>query len=122
MNRLRRVVAIAALLWCPVGVGGQYQTIELADVQIAKSLGATVQDPTGAPVRNAVVEEFDADWKTQLRAGSTDADGKFSFTPVTGRKIYFIQVSSPGFDLLRFRLRVDGKYGTSIKLKLTVAT
>jgi hypothetical protein len=57
-----------------------------------------------------------------LRTGSTDRDGKFSFTPQAGRRIYFIQVSAPGFDPLRFRLQVDTKRGIVLKLKLTVAT
>ena len=101
---------------------GQHQLIELGDVQWAKSLGAMIQDSTGAPARKAVVEEFDADWKTVLRSGSTDTDGKFSFTPLAGRKIYFIQISAPGFDPLRFRLQVDTKDGVSLRLKLTRAT
>jgi len=103
-------------------IEAQYQLIELADVQLAKSLGATIQDSTGAPVPKAVVQEFSADWKTVLRLGSTDTHGRFSFAPAPGRKIYFIQISAPGFDPLRFRLQVDTKHGASLKLKLTVAT
>jgi len=122
VNRLFKLAAIATLLCFPTRIGAQYQLIELADVQLSKSLGATIQDPTGAPVRNALVEEFNADWKTVLRSGATDIDGKFSFRPVAGRKIYFIQISAPGFDPLRFRLQVDAKHGASLRLKLTVAT
>jgi hypothetical protein len=122
MNRRLRLAAIATLLGFPMIIEAQYQVIELADIQLTKSLGATIQDPTGAPMRNAVVEEFSADWKTVLRSVSTDANGKFSFTPVSGRKIYFIQVSEPGFDPLRFRLQVDPKHGAALRLKLTIAT
>jgi hypothetical protein len=122
MNRLFKLAAIATLLCFPTRIDAQYQLIELADVQLAKSLSATIQDPTGAPVRQAVVEEFSTDWKTVLRSGSTDAGGKFSFTPVAGRKIYFIQISVPGFDPLRFRVQVDTNHGVSLKLKLRVAT
>ena len=122
MNRLFRVAALVALLCFPVRIEAQYQLIELADVQLAKSLGATIQDPTGAPVPKAVVQEFGADWKTVLRSHSTDTHGKFSFAPVPGRTIYFIQISALGFDPLRFRLQVDTKRGTNLKLKLTVAT
>jgi hypothetical protein len=116
MNRLFRLVALVALLCFPMRIEAQYQLIELADVQLAKSLGATIQDPTGAPVPKAVVQEFSADWKTVLRSGSTDTHGRFSFTPAPGR------ISAPGFDPLRFRLRVDTKRGASLKLKLTIAT
>jgi hypothetical protein len=58
MIRLFKLAAIAVLLCFPVRIVAQYHLMELGDVQVAKSLGATMQDPTGAPVRNAVVEEF----------------------------------------------------------------
>ena len=122
MNRLFRLIALLALLCFPIRIKAQYQLIERADVQLAKSLGATIQDSTGAPVPKAVVQEFSADWKTVLRSGSTDTHGRFSFTPVPGRTIYYIQISALGFDPLRFRLQVDSKGGASLKLKLTVAT
>lgn len=114
--------AVVALLCFPMRIAAQYQLIEIADVQLAKSLDATIQDTTGAPIPKALVQEFSADWKTVLRSTSTDTDGRFSFTPVRGRKIYFIQISAPGFDQLRFRLQVDVKRGTTLKLKLTIAT
>jgi hypothetical protein len=122
MNRTFGLVAVVALLWFPVRIDAQYQIIELADVQLAKSLDATIQDPSGAPVPKALVQEFSADWKTVFRSGSTDTHGRFSFTPTPGKTTYFIQISAPGFDPLRFRLQVDTKRGASLKLKLTVAT
>ena len=122
MNRLFKLAAIVALLSFPMRIPAQYQLVELADVQLAKSLGATIQDTSGAPIPEALVQEFSADWKTVLRSKLTGTDGRFSFTPTQGRKIYFIQISAPGFNLLRFRLQVDGKRGTSLILKLTTAT
>ena len=122
MNRLFRLVALVALLCFPMRIEAQYQLIELADVQLAKSLGATIQGSTGAPVPKAAVQEFSADWKTVLRSTSTDTDGRFSFTPLRSKKIYFIQISAPGFDPLRLHLQVDVKRGASLKLKLTIAT
>ncbi len=122
MNRLFKLAAIVALLCLPMIIAAQYQLIELADVKLAKSVGATVQDATGSPIPKALVQEFSADWKTVLRSSSTDTHGRFSFARVQGRKIYFIQISAPGFDPLRFRLQVDAKRGTSLKLKLTIAT
>jgi hypothetical protein len=122
MNQLVRLAAFVGLLCFPAIIEGQYQVIELADVQLAKSVGATIQDPAGNPVPKAVVQEFSADWKTVLRSSSTDTQGKVSFAPVPGRTVYFFQISAPGFDPLRFRLKVDTKRGASLKLKLTVAT
>lgn len=122
MNLLVRLAALVGLLCFPVVIEAQYQVIELADVQLAKSVGATIKDPTGAPVPNATVQEFSADWKTVLRSSSTDTHGKFSFTPGPKKATYFIQISAPGFDPLQFRLRVDAKRGANLTLKLTVAT
>ena|SRR5271165_3791535 len=122
MNRLFTLAATVALLCFPLSIEAQYQVIELADVQLAKSPAATIQDPTGAPIPKALVQEFSADWKTELRSSSTDTDGRFWFTPVHGRKVYFIQISAPGFDPLRLRIHVDAKRGASLKIKLTVAT
>ena len=122
MKPLSSLVAIVALLWFPMRTVAQYQLVELSDVQLAKSLDATILDTTGTPIPKARVQEFSADWKTVLRSTSTDTDGRFSFTPMRSKKIYFIQVSAPGFDPLRFHLQVDVKRGASLKLKLTVAT
>ncbi len=122
INRLFELAAILTLLCFPMRIAAQYQVIELADVQLAKSVGATIEDPNGLPVPKAVVQEFSADWKTVLRSSSTDTQGKFSFTPAPGRRVFFIQVSAPGFDPLRFRLQLDTKHGANLKLKLTVAT
>ncbi len=122
MNRLFRLAALIGLLCLPAVIEAQYQVIELADVQFAKSVGATIEDPNGVPVPKAVVQEFSADWKTVLRSSSTDTQGKFSLTPAPGRRVFFIQVSAPGFDPLRFRLQLDTKHGVNLKLKLTVAT
>ena len=117
------VLAAIAVLFSPIRIAGQgYQVVELADVQLAKSLDATVQDHSGAPIPKALVQEFSSDWRTVLRSTSTAADGRFSLTPVQGRRIYFIQISAPGFDPLRFRLQVDAKRGGRLRLELTIAT
>lgn len=122
MNLLVRLAVLVGLLCFSAIIEAQYQVIQLADVQLAKSVGATIEDPTGDPVPKAVVQEFSADWNTVLRSTSTDTKGKFSFAPAPGRTLYFIQISASGFDPLRFRLKVDTKRGASLKLKLTVAT
>ena len=121
MVRISKLAAIVALCCIPLGVDAQYQIVELGDVQLAKSLSAAVQDPSGSPVPKALVEEFSPDWKTVLRSSSTNAEGRFSFAPVQGRKIYFLQISAPGFDPLRVRIHVDHKRGTNLKLKLVIA-
>src|SRR5262249_13214364 len=53
-----------------------------------------------------------------LRSSTTDKDGVFSFPPVEGRKIYWLQFSAPGYDPLRMQLTLDREGGKSLKLKL----
>jgi len=122
MTAFCKMSATALFLCLPLCLVAQYQTIELGDVQSAKSLSAVVQYPNGDPIPNALLEEVSPDWKTVLRTSTTDTDGKFSLVTVKGRKIYFLQISAYGFDTLRVRVRVDPKRGTDLKLKLEIAT
>ena len=122
MARFLFLVAIVCPLCLPLKSSAQYQTIELAGVQFAKSLSAVVQDPDGSPLADVLVQEFSSDWKSVLRTGATDKRGKFSLPTVHGRKIYYLQFSAPGFDPLRVRIRVDRKRGANLKLKLMIGT
>jgi hypothetical protein len=119
---MTRVAAIIGLLCLPPRMNAQYQIIELADLQLAESLSARVQDPTGSPLANVLVQEFSPDWKTVLRTSATNNHGAFSLATVRDRKTYCLQLSTPGFDPLRVRVRVDRKRGTRLKLKLVIAT
>jgi hypothetical protein len=122
MSRFLSLATIVGLLCSPLKINAQYQTIELADVQLVKSLSAVVQDPVGSRLTNVLVQEFSPDWKTVLRTSATDDHGTFSLANVQGRKIYCLQLSTPGFDPLRLRVQVNRKRGANLKLKLTIAT
>jgi hypothetical protein len=121
MSRFLTLSATIALLCFAMRTDAQYEIVELADVKLAKSLSATVQDPAGYPLPRVLVQEFAKDWKTELRTSTTDARGHFSLS-TTGRKIYYVQLSAPGFDPLRVRIQVDRKRGANLELKLTIAT
>src|ERR1700724_805437 len=95
MTRLLILAAIVGLLYLPIETSAQYQIVELADVQLAKSLSAVVQDPVGSPLTNVLVQEFSPDWKTVLRTGATDNHGRLSLATVQVRKIYYLQPSTP---------------------------
>jgi hypothetical protein len=106
----------------PIHVYPQYQTIEIEKVQLARSLGAVVHDPTGSPIPGVLVEEFSSDWKESLRSTKTDASGSFTFAPVKGRGIYYLQLRMKGLDPLRVRVKLDAKRGKNLHLKMEVAT
>jgi hypothetical protein len=111
-----------SLLLVPMHVYSQYQTIEIERVQLARSLGATVREPTGSPIPGVLVEEFSSDWKESRRSTKTDTAGSFTFAPVKGRGIYYLQLRMNGFDPLRVRVKLDAKRGTNLQLKMEVAT
>jgi hypothetical protein len=122
MTRLLCLSALVGLLCFPLEIRGQYQVVELADVRLAKSLSAVVQEPTGSALTKVLVEEFSPDWKTLLRTTVTDKHRRFSLATVQGRNIYCLQLSSPGFDPLRVRIQVNRKRGGNLELKLVIAT
>jgi hypothetical protein len=121
---LNRLLGLACgfLVMVPIHLHPQYQIIEIEKVQLARSLDAEVFDPAGSPISGALVEELSSEWKEVLRTTKTDPTGKFSFAPVKGRDVYYIQLSMDGFDPLRIRLKIDPKLGKNLRLKLKVAT
>jgi Carboxypeptidase regulatory-like domain len=121
LNRLFWL-SFSFLFVMPIHLYSQYQTIEIEKVQLARSLGAVVHDATGSPISGVLVEEFSSDWKESLRSTKTDSSGGFTFAPVKGRGIYYVQLRMNGFDPLRVRVKLDAKRGTKLQLKMEVAT
>jgi hypothetical protein len=91
---IRFVCFIASFLFfVPVQLAAQgLSTIEIGNMQLSRSLAATVQDQQGLPVEGVLVEELGPGWKDPLRSTKTDAAGAFAFSPVTGREIYYFQL------------------------------
>ena len=121
LNRLL-CLSLGFLFLVPIRLYAQYTTIEIEKVQLAHSLAAVVLDPSGSPVPGVLVEEYGSNWKESLRSTKTDATGGFTFTPVKGRDVYYLQLRMNGFDPLRIRVKIDPKQGKTLRLKLEVAT
>lgn len=114
-------LCICFLFLVPV-LHAQSQIIEIEKVQLAGSLAAMVTDPAGSPMPGVLVEEFTSDWKQALRSTKTDAKGGFTFAPVRGRDLYYLQLKIDGFDPLRVRMKIDPKQSKKLRLKLELAT
>jgi hypothetical protein len=98
------------------------EVVEIGDLQIAKSLSATVTDPTDAPIPGVRVTEVRLDWQTTLRSTVTDAQGHWSLAPVPNQKVYYIRlVKGSGFNEVRFRVRLDKQKGQDLRIKLPLA-
>ena len=120
-NRLVWVFA-SFLFLVPVNLDAQgVATIEIENVQLARSLAAVVHDPVGYPLPSVLVEERTSDWKEPLRSTKTDAAGAFTSAPVKGRNVYYLQLTMKGFNPLRVRVKVDSNRGKELQLEMNVA-
>jgi hypothetical protein len=123
---IRRQIALPVvcclLVASPSLVHAGYDVVEIQEIQLAKSLSATVTDQGGFPVPGAKVEEMNPGWKRILRSTQADNKGRFTLAPVPGREIYYLQISYPTFDPLRVRVSISVKNGKELKLRLVVAT
>jgi hypothetical protein len=119
---LNRRLSFAAffLFAVPVSLDAQY-SVEIENVQLARSLAGVVVDFSGAPIPRVLVEEFSPDWKESLRSTMTDAKGSFAFSPVKDRNVYYFQLRLNGFNPLRVRVKVARKRGRELRLTLEVA-
>jgi hypothetical protein len=118
----RLIFFIGTLLVGPAILDAQgMTTIEIQNVQLAKSVAGVVRDPLGSPMSGVLVEEFSAEWKESLRSTKTNAEGRFAFAPIKRRKIYYLQLRMDGFNPLRVRVKVDPNRGKELQLEMSVA-
>jgi hypothetical protein len=61
-----------------------------------------------------------ADWKTQLRSSTTDAQGKWSLHPFVIGNVYYLEFAKPSFKPVRIRVRI-AKDGGTIVVQMPVA-
>jgi hypothetical protein len=97
-------------------------TIEIGNVQVTRSLDATVHDTAGLAMPGVLVEEVTSDWKKSIRSTTTNAAGAFAFAPVKGRTVYYFQLSFYAYNPLRVRVKLDDKRGKELQLKMVPST
>ena len=121
---LLAILVLLSILSLAARVQAAEETVELR-LQRAKCLCGIVTFVTGDPVPDAQVEELGQDWKgPQLRSTRTDSEGRFTFAPIKGRKIYYLQISSrqPGVNPLRVPIQISRFRGTKLlRLQLHLA-
>jgi hypothetical protein len=109
------------LLSIPLHAQG-VNTVEIGNVQLARSLTAVVHDSGGTPMAGVLVEEFSSDWKEPLRSTRTDVAGVFTFAPVRGRDLYYFQLTFENFNPLRVRVKLDRKRRKELQLQMELST
>jgi hypothetical protein len=100
----------------------QYQTVEISNIQVAKTLTGTVVDPVDSAVPGVQVLELSSDWQTVLRTTTTDGNGKWSLPPMAGQQIYYLRFVANGFDPLQVRVKLNPTKGRDLRFKLPIAT
>jgi hypothetical protein len=110
---------LVLLSTCFAGV----EVVEIGNVQVSKTLGGTVADPSDSPLPDVQVIEVASDWNTILRTTTTNAQGRWSLPPVVNRRIYrFRLVKVGGFNEVRFRVRLNKRKGKELRINLPLST
>ena len=116
----------AALLFLLLNPAGSHlqgvHIVEIRDIQTARSLSALVTDVREFPLEGVLAEEMTPGWKACLRTTKTDSKGKFTLAPAKARDVYYLQLTYKNFNSLQFRMRIDAKRGTDVRLKMTPST
>jgi hypothetical protein len=128
MNPKQSLLRLISLLLCVVSfrphVNAAEQIVELR-LQTVKALKGVVVYANGEPVKGAKVADWTSDWKTELRATSTDSEGRFSLPRVKGRKVYYLEITVPGaagVNPLRVPAKINRLWGKGLlRLRLNLA-
>lgn len=118
------VFAVAAMtLVIPPHLRAQYVTVYQSEVSVVPKLaGRVVGGIDNVAVADARVELRSSDWKTVLKTAKADANGDFSFGAGSIGKLFYIQVSSPGFDPYQLRVRISQHAKSKLVIHLVIAT
>lgn len=121
MVSLRKSAIVPVVCMLNLWAVAQYQLIEIEELQLLKSTAGVVIDASGAAIPNVTVEERSNDWKIVFRTTHTDEKGRFHFSRDPKRVVY-LEFSSPGFNRLRIRVRLDKKGEAKLAVKMSIAT
>jgi hypothetical protein len=98
------------------------ETVEIGKIQIARTLTGTVVDPSDSALPGVQVLEVSSDWKTVLRATTTDSSGKWLLAPVPKQQVYYLRFIAYGFNPLQVRVELNHRKGRDLRFKLPIAT
>jgi hypothetical protein len=117
--RKSTIVAIVCVL--NLWAAAQMQLIEIEELQLSRSSAGVMIDPSGATIPHVTIEERSDDWKIVLRTTHSDEEGRFHFSHHRNRVVH-LEFSSPGFNRLRIRVRLDEKGEAKLVVKMLIAT
>lgn len=118
---LRKSTIVAIVCVLNLWAAAQMQLIEIQELQLSRSSAGVVIDPSGATIPHVTIEERSDDWKIVLRTTFSDEEGRFHFSRHPNRVVH-LEFSSPGFNRLRIRVRIDKTGEAKLVVKMSIAT
>jgi len=118
-----RLLCGIILLFVVGSLHAQYVLIVQQRVSVSRALAGHAE--SGISVEPAVgvrVDLYSSDWQTILISTTTDKTGHFSFENPPKQRLYCIQLSSPGIDPYRLRVRLKTNASNELKIVLKVAS
>jgi hypothetical protein len=104
-------------------VFAQNQLIIQERISVSNKLAGNVDvQLTQAPATGVKVELYSSDWQTVLASTSTDGNGHFSFEKPPKQDLFHLQISSPGMNSYRLRVRIKTHDTHKLLIHLSVAT
>jgi Carboxypeptidase regulatory-like domain len=104
-------------------VYAQNELIIQKKISVSSELAGHVDiQMTGARAIGVKVELYSSDWKTVLASTTTDGNGRFSLAKTPGNKLFYVQVSSPGMNPYRLRVRIRKNAVHDLTIHLSVAS
>jgi len=121
-RRAAFILSLTLLLLAPSFAG--VEIVEIGNVQLTKTLGGVVADPSDAPLAHVQVIEVTSDWHTTIRSTMTDTEGRWSLPQVPKQRIYFLRFITKQccFNELRCRVKLNKRKGKELRISLPLST
>jgi Carboxypeptidase regulatory-like domain len=97
-------------------------TIQYAKPFVVQQLAGTVIDTAESPIANARVEVCEAHWRNCTKSTVTNRRGEFSFSALKKAQLFYLRLSSPGFNPLEVKVKINRRAKRKLALHMTVAT
>jgi hypothetical protein len=99
-----------------------YAIVQQAKVSVSKALEGKVSvGPEKYPVAGATVVLLKSDWQAVLANTHSDAKGLFHFLNPPRQKLYYLQLSAPGIDPYRLRVRIEKGSSRQLDINMVIA-
>lgn len=101
-------------------VSAQKAVICYKDAIESSGLRGSVRLSSGNPVTGVRVAVMDSNWSKTFRATTTNDQGRFTLG-LAEPGLYYLQLSKPGFDTIRLKVRIKSRRRTNDELEVRIS-